>query len=45
VSSSPFRDVNGDSTTLTLASGRYTVVAIPEGAAGKESNTVELRIR
>jgi hypothetical protein len=29
----------------TLARGLYRVVATPEGAAGNESNTVELRIR
>jgi hypothetical protein len=41
----PFRDANGEVPTLTLAPGRYRVVAAPEGAQGNESNTVELRIR
>jgi hypothetical protein len=41
----PFLDANGEEPTLTLAPGRYTVVATPPGAAGNESNTVELRIR
>lgn len=44
-SAGPFRDANGEVPTLTLAPGRYTVVATPEGAVGNESNTVELRIR
>jgi hypothetical protein len=44
-SAGPFRDANGEVPTLTLAPGRYTVVARPEGAEGNESNTVELRIR
>jgi hypothetical protein len=45
VSPGPFRDANGEEPILTLAPGRYTVIATPEGAAGNDSNTVELRIR
>ena len=39
ISNGPFQQ------PFTLARGLYRVVATPEGAAGNESNTVELRIR
>jgi hypothetical protein len=39
VSNGPFQE------PFTFARGLYRVVATPEGAAGNESNTVELRIR